>query len=551
MTFQGELTSIGLSDLLQYIESGNRSGTLSIDDGSQTQYLYLNSGQISRIAFDGRRPLFEVVTRVLDWPQDHLEKLKKRRRGTGKSLGETAVRLGMTDNDQLREIATARLLDDACRFIIEARGEFLFEEDQEPTRVFDSEEKRLDLQISVSGVLLEAATRSDELEEARKVLPSDEIHLVLVEGSIDPSNSDYPELVASLIAELDGSVSVGEVRDLFPGDSTRVTCLLARWLGEHRLRVVGPDELALLARSGKVGEAERALELVRRGLSVQPRHPELLEQEGSLCEELGSLREASRSYRLLGHHFLEASDTDRGRELFEKSRDLEPADPAPRERLLELAVDDGRIEDAISEGMALVELHRVPGLHDRARAVLECLIAVAPEQLSLRVEWARSTAESGEPTVAAEELLRLARKRARKGESEAAREALAFAATIDPTNSGVQELLSDLQNDIFQQRRVAWKRWRRRATQSVVMVLILAVFVLDLRARMAVVEVTRSVSRERLIEKGEYKQALNRYQQLVDGQWPLPAVWLEVNPLLKELRRKIRIEEATSSEAER
>ncbi|HIA27916.1 MAG TPA: DUF4388 domain-containing protein, partial [Planctomycetes bacterium] len=105
MTFQGELTSIGLSDLLQYIESGSRSGTLSIDDGSETHYLYLTDGQISRIALPGRRPLFEVVSRVLGWQPGQLDELKKGRRGTRRSLGETAVRLGMTSHDQLREIA--------------------------------------------------------------------------------------------------------------------------------------------------------------------------------------------------------------------------------------------------------------------------------------------------------------------------------------------------------------------------------------------------------------------------------------------------------------
>jgi len=547
MTFQGELTSIGLSDLLQYIESGSRSGTLSIDDGSETHYLYLTDGQISRIALPGRRPLFEVVSRVLGWQPGQLDELKKGRRGTRRSLGETAVRLGMTSHDQLREIAIQRLLDDACRFVIEARGEFLFEEGKEPTRTFDSEEKRFDLLIPVSSVLLEAATRADEIEEARKVLPSDDIHLVSAGGSVDPASTQNPELSEALLTQLDGSASVGEVRELFPGDSTTVTCMMARWLGEHRLRVVGPDELAALARSRNRVDPERALELVRRGLQVQPRHRELLEQEGILCEQMGSFSDASRSLRLLGHQLLEEKDLVRGRELLEKARDLEPADPAPRERLLDLAIEEGRTDDAIDEGMALVELHRVPGLHDRARGVLERLITAAPDRLSLRVEWARSAAESGDPKVAAEELLRIGRKSARKGETQEAKDALTVAASIDPGNKGVRELLSDVQEEVFERRRLSWQRWRRRAIQTVVMVLVLTTFLLDLRARLEIAEATSSISQDRLIELGLYSQALDRYQDVVSSQLPLPAIWLEANPVIEELRRKIRVKELGST----
>ena len=373
MSFYGDLASIGLSDLLQNLEQARRTGTLTVSAGGDETLIYLREGKVAMLTSPARPPLVESLVRHSVITMKQLESARSRRKGTRRSLGETLGTIGAIEADKLQKSARAVLTEDLCSLLVRAEGSFRFREGDPPARVFDPEERRLNLSLPMNPVLLEAARRKDHWELVRRAIPSDSMHFVAVDRERVPEGVDHEEVARQLLARLDGSRSVAEVVSTFGVHSFLAHCTLAQLIKERAVRTVESSDLARFAAEIKTSDPKRALQIVRRARETEPRNPNLLLLEADLCEALEDNSGAAAATKILAHIHLEKGENERGRKLLAKAVAFDPDDTAVWEKSLGLAIMEGRIDDAIKEGMGLVGLYRAPGLHSRASEVLEKL----------------------------------------------------------------------------------------------------------------------------------------------------------------------------------
>ena len=540
MTLQGDLATLDLAALLQNLEFNARTGTLSIDAAAgRTQILFVE-GHIAALGRKGRPALVETLVASGMVSESQLESVQRKRRGTGRSLGELLEQAGALSHEDLVEAAKGRLVDDICELVCTEAGEFAFQRGAAPRNVFDAEERRLELALPIGPMLLEAARRSDHWAITRTWIPSDSVHLVIVRRPELAPEHPQRELGERLLERLDGTRSVTEALCAFPHERFQAYELLTEWLKRKALRAAGCADMQRLVERIASVDRERAYELVERGLEDNQRHPGLLALRARLAEELEDPIAAVEALKLLVHGKLAAGDREGARLDLERARALAPTDTALWERTLRLAVEDRRKADAIAAGERLAALFREPGLHLRARAVYEKLVELEPDAWALRRELARARIDSGDVLGAIDGLERFGRARIAAEQYDDAKSVFLEILRHQPKNAAAREVLAGLESRAFAIRRARRRRIARLALTGLVLAMLSVAGLRELAARRAYATAQRLVSDLELIEQGRYSDAIAALEEVrAEHRFTLTAL-LDVRPKIRELERKLK-----------
>ena len=539
MSFYGKLSSIAIGDLFQNFEANRSTGNFTLKGPDGTLRLHFQDGAIALCAFDGRDKLVDhlVSTGVTTAPE--LKAARTRRRGTRKSLGEVLVAMGALGEDDLRAAAERALTEDLCDRLAGARGDFEFEPGAPPPRTFDPEERRLELRVRVGPLLLEIARRTDHWELVRKVIPSDSVHFVAPEGVECPDDIEAVEIARPLLGFLDGTRNVQEAAALFPDHRFEAYVALAELVRRRLVRAAESDDLTHLATTTAEEDPARARRVVARGLEAEPRHEGLRRLEAQLAEKAGDQATAAAALKVLSHIEAERGEKQSARELLERARQLAPEDTALCDRLLRLALEEERTDEARVLGLELVELYRKPGLHARALEVLERLTAIGPDCPEIHRELARSRVDAGDPKAAVRDLFRLGRRLVLKERYPDARAIFEEILAIEPGREDVAQCIQDIDSEAYVQRRVRRQRALRRTAAAAFFLAFCAFCFLEVTARVAYVEATSSIGEARLIEDRKYEEALLRYQRVADAHPFSTVTHFDLRRRMETLREKV------------
>ncbi|MFQ5655111.1 MAG: DUF4388 domain-containing protein [Planctomycetota bacterium] len=539
MSFYGDLSSIDLGDLLQNLVSNSRTGTLTVKVDGEEHHVFLKDGHISMLAGGGRPILAQMLVSSGYLTKKQLSAIRSKRRGSRKSLGEIMAKVGAMSEEELRTAAGVMLAEDMCNLLTIGTGEFRFGEGNPPSRVFDPEERRLNLRVAVSPLLLEAARRSDHWAMIRKVIPSDSVHFVAVDPAHPVDEYEDPALAAALLRCLDGTCSVREVASRHPQRRFQVYGVLSRFVREHLVRVAESDDLLHSAAHMALDDPRQARAIISRGLKTEPRNLELLHQEVQLAEKVGDNEGAASALKVIAHLKLEAEEKEKARAMLEQARELAPQDTTIWERCFALSVEEERHEDAVREGLELVRLYRAPGLHGKAREVLDRLVDMKPDSMELRLELARTQVDTGASKEAVRSLARHGKLLVSRESYAQARFCYEAILEIEPSNEGARRCTELIDSQSFKRRREGRRRVVRRLTMATVSLLLGILFIFELTARLDLAEATSGISRDRLIEKRRYNEAIERYRQ-INLRHPLsPTRFLDVRRRIEDLEEKL------------
>src|SRR5688572_31260361 len=103
MAIQGTLKTMSLTDLLQFLAAGRKSGTLKFDRGKVTKQVYFQKGLIvGSQSNDPREYLGQVLLHYGKVDEAQLQAARETQRTSGLKLGEALVQLGaVTEKDVL------------------------------------------------------------------------------------------------------------------------------------------------------------------------------------------------------------------------------------------------------------------------------------------------------------------------------------------------------------------------------------------------------------------------------------------------------------------
>jgi hypothetical protein len=177
MAIQGTLKTMSLTDLLQFLAAGRKTGTLKFDFGKITKQVYFKNGLIvGSKSNDPREYLGQVLLYYGKLNESQLQQAREAQRTSGVKLGEALVQLGFLTESDVLDILKTRTLDAIYDLFMWDEGQFEFYDD-EPLP-----EDLILIEVEPTTVIMEGIYRIDELARYRSLVPSDRCILELNAG---------------------------------------------------------------------------------------------------------------------------------------------------------------------------------------------------------------------------------------------------------------------------------------------------------------------------------------------------------------------------------
>ena len=168
MAIKGSLKEASLTDVLQLLTLGGKSGCLSVADRNQFGYIYFDKGRICYASIVNRRDrLGDLLVKAGKITQQQLEEaIERQGHDRGKRIGEILVEQGSISREALEAHMRVQI-EEAVYFLFTwSQGSFNFESDVRP----DAQDFLV--AINPESLLLEGARRIDEWSLIEKKIPS-------------------------------------------------------------------------------------------------------------------------------------------------------------------------------------------------------------------------------------------------------------------------------------------------------------------------------------------------------------------------------------------
>ncbi|HZN06894.1 MAG TPA: DUF4388 domain-containing protein [Pyrinomonadaceae bacterium] len=289
MAIQGTLKTMSLTDLLQFLAAGRKSGTLKFDRGNVSKQVYFENGMIvGSKSNDPREYLGQVLLHYGKVDENQLQAAREVQRKTGARLGEVLVQQGFLTEDEVLEILKTRTLDAIYDLFVWNEGDFEF---------YDDEPLPADLiviEVEPTNVIMEGIYRLDELARYRTLVPSDRSIIELGPGWT--SSLKLGKEYRRILYFVDKRMSVAEICYHMHASAFHVYGQLYTLIGEGVARVAGelPEEslpkmaavedlpesvteMIWSAQKKLDSDPEAALAIVQKALEQQPNNADAQE----------------------------------------------------------------------------------------------------------------------------------------------------------------------------------------------------------------------------------------------------------------------------------
>ena len=277
---------MNLTDLLQFLAAGRKSGTLKFDHGKITKQIYFKNGMIvGSKSNDPREYLGQVLLHYGKVDEIQLKIARELQRTSGGKLGEVLVQQGFLTEEEVLGILKTRTLDAIYDLFVWTDADFEFYDD-EPLP-----DDLLLIEVEPTNVIMDGIYRIDEFARYRTLVPSDRAVLELNAGWT--SSLKLGKEFRQVLYFVEKRMSVAEICYHMHASAFHVYGQLYTLISEGVARVTGelPEGTPTLVKEVEdlpesvtemVWSAERkleedpeaALEILQKALQQQPNNPE-------------------------------------------------------------------------------------------------------------------------------------------------------------------------------------------------------------------------------------------------------------------------------------
>jgi Domain of unknown function (DUF4388) len=172
MSLTGNLRTMSLPDILQWISMGQKTGTLHVERRSVLKRIVVREGKIfSSWSNDPRESLGQFLIRERMVSEEQLFKALLAQEEKGRLLGSILTSEGVLDEEDLRLALHAKATETIYDLFLWPEGQFEFKEGEFPHDVLIS------FEMPVTPVIMEGMRRVDEWARIREVFPTMETTL--------------------------------------------------------------------------------------------------------------------------------------------------------------------------------------------------------------------------------------------------------------------------------------------------------------------------------------------------------------------------------------
>jgi Domain of unknown function (DUF4388) len=287
MGIRGTLNTMSVSDLLQFLASGRKTGTLKLGLGSIVKHIYLEDGLIvGSSSNDPKEYLGQVLLHYGKIEEAQLQTAMEIQRKSGGKLGEILSSRGFVTQQDVVEVLRTRTLEIIYDLFIWDESHFEF---------FDNEPPPKDLirvQVEVTSVIMDGIYRIDEWARYRTVIPSERTFFELIPGWTQSLNGSQE--TRQILYHVEKRMTAAEICYNMHTSLFHACALLFDLVSKEIIRVAGeapeptpevsadlsalklpvPELLKLARAEIKENNAENALAIIHSALEQEAKNAE-------------------------------------------------------------------------------------------------------------------------------------------------------------------------------------------------------------------------------------------------------------------------------------
>ncbi len=209
MAIKGSLREAGLADVCQLLSMGQKTGRLSVTDGSRFGQIYFDRGRINFATIVNRRDrLGDLLVRDGAVRHDQLmEAVDAQAERPDRRLGEILLERGLIDSATLTA-SIERQIEEAIYYLFTwKQGSFYFEPGKAP------ESGEILIRVNPENLLLEGARRVDEWGVIEKKVPSMNLIFGLDRERMEDADVQLTPSQRALVPLIDGDRTVEDLAE--------------------------------------------------------------------------------------------------------------------------------------------------------------------------------------------------------------------------------------------------------------------------------------------------------------------------------------------------
>jgi hypothetical protein len=262
MGITGNLKTMELAELLQWVSQGNKTGTLLIDNGQTKKKIFFRDGRIiSSASTDPREHLGHFLVSHGFISEEELAKAMSMQEKSKMLLGKILTTIGAISEEDLHRLLRLKAEESVYELFSWEEGEFRFLDGELP------EQTMVPMNLDATSIVLEGVQRIDEWKRIREVIPSAQaipvaVSDLLVDKKLNPAERNVLE-------QVNDDRTVEEIQIQTHSSEFLVSKVLFEQARRGRLKVVRPrwgtppdGARAGAAAAGGSGKVVSAQELV-------------------------------------------------------------------------------------------------------------------------------------------------------------------------------------------------------------------------------------------------------------------------------------------------
>lgn len=267
MSIAGNLKTMELAELLEWLHRGRKTGTLFIENGEVEKRIYFDKGIIiSSAASDPKEHLghFLVSHGFID--EITLAKAIEMQQENKMLLGKILLTIGAISERDLDRMLRTKAEESIYELFTWPEGDFNFVEDELPGY------QAVPLSLSnVTALILQGHTRLDEWRRIKEKIPSSQVVPVIVGKPAPPANDERAKRILEMVND---DRTIEEIAlESHSGEFEVSRALFQQMKKGHikiiRPRVIGkaPEDTASSAMGGEAADARALLRVARKHLA--------------------------------------------------------------------------------------------------------------------------------------------------------------------------------------------------------------------------------------------------------------------------------------------
>ena len=206
MSLQGNLSTIILPDVIQWLSQGLKTGVLHVlAKSGVSKKVFIRDGRIISTSCSDPREYFGqfLISRGY-LTEEQLNDAMETHIKTGVKLGQVLVTAGLLGEDDVMAMLRLKAEESLFDLFMWPDGEFQFEDRP------DRDEGMPDLGLDITSLLMEGMRRKDEWPRIRQLFPNDRVVLAHTDSALETESLDPHSLLLRTYQTFDGMISIAE-----------------------------------------------------------------------------------------------------------------------------------------------------------------------------------------------------------------------------------------------------------------------------------------------------------------------------------------------------